>query len=138
MPVLEVSVNNFLSIVRDVESLDKLFCCSHLDCDLNSERLLISATTIDDGRNEKEETKIRIKHRYKKSATVNGAVGDRVAGHNTTSLHSTLSLTHGNKEAEEQEPDCLCAILKPEPFDVVNGGSYRCVTPKTLFSSLKP
>lgn len=59
MPVLEVSVNNFLSIVRDVESLDKLFCCSHLDCDLNSERLLISATTIDDGRNEKEETKIK-------------------------------------------------------------------------------
>ena len=60
-----------------------------------------------------------------------------MAGHNTTSLHSTLSLTHGNKEAEEQKPECLCAILKPEPFDVVNGGSYRCVTPKTLLSSLK-
>ena len=46
MPVLEVSVNNFLSIVRDVESLDKLFCCSHLDCDLNSERLHPSLLTM--------------------------------------------------------------------------------------------
>lgn len=48
-----------------------------------------------------------------------------------------LSHSPMGTEAEEQEPDCLCAILKPEPFDVVNGGSYRCVRPQTLLSSLK-
>ena len=43
MPELKVSFENFFKLIDDIENLKETFNCSYLYCNLNSDRLIISA-----------------------------------------------------------------------------------------------
>ena len=70
-----VSTGNFQRIIRDVKNMRDVFKCEYLDCDLNYERLVVSAEAKDEN--------VSIKHAY-----TGGGMGwqggkggnDRVAG----------------------------------------------------------
>lgn len=58
MPLLQVSKKLFKQIVRDVSNIEKTFACSYIDCDLTSERLIITAESTT------EKNKVKISHTY--------------------------------------------------------------------------
>ena len=118
MPELEVSVENFFKLIDDIENLKETFNCSYLDCNLNSDRLIISAKPPRSHHVFYGQNKIRIKHTYfKKSA---GEGGDKEACQCTASFPSPPS--------QEEVCDCLCDIMKPVMDD--DHASYQCVTPR--------
>ena len=58
MPILQVSKKIFQHIVKDVGNIETLFECSEIDCDLSSDRLIISAKSYSD------KTPVKINHIY--------------------------------------------------------------------------
>ena len=98
MPELEVSVENFFKLIDDIENLKETFNCSYLDCNLNSDRLIISAKPPMSHHLFYGQNKIRIKHTYfKKSA---GEGGDKEACHSTASFPSQTGLQIKSKCGE--------------------------------------
>ena len=104
-----VSTGNFQRIIRDVKNMRDVFKCEYLDCDLNYERLVVSA--------EAKEENVSIKNTY-----TGGGMGWQAS-----------EICDG-KGGNDREAGCSTASLDCQPN---SGGTWRRVTPEDFNFSLQ-